>query len=66
MIGPEGKVSMVVKFATDITAVVRQREAAMGLQRAVNLSNATIEFKMDGTVTGANENFLRDHGLQAG
>ncbi|MCV2420391.1 PAS domain-containing protein [Paucibacter sp. DJ2R-2] len=56
--GPDGKPSKVLKFATDITAVVLQAAEQAGQLKAVSQSQAVIEFKLDGTVLWANENFL--------
>jgi len=56
-----GKLYKVVKFATDITAEVRSRASmadAAGKMEAVNRTNAVIEFKLDGTIVTANDNFL--------
>ncbi|CCD85550.1 Putative Methyl-accepting chemotaxis sensory transducer with Pas/Pac sensor [Bradyrhizobium sp. ORS 285] len=54
-----GKPHIVVKIATDITAkkVTSLKEA--GKIAALERSQAVIEFKMDGTVVTANENFLK-------
>ena len=53
-----GKVVSFIKFATDITAYkIRTMEDA-GKIAAVNRAQAVIEFKMDGTILSANENFL--------
>jgi len=52
IIDGEGKVIKVVKFATDIS--VRK----LAEIDAINRTQATIEFKLDGTVVSANSNFL--------
>ena len=53
-----GKPVGVIKFATDITAQkIRNMEDA-GKIAAMNRAQAVIEFKMDGTIVAANENFL--------
>ncbi|WP_257167803.1 PAS domain-containing methyl-accepting chemotaxis protein [Bradyrhizobium sp. SRS-191] len=59
-----GKPHIVVKIATDITAkkVTSLREA--GKIAALDRSQAVIEFKMDGTVVTANENFLKVMGYE--
>lgn len=54
----QGKVVKVVKFAVDITAQKQQNADYQGQIEAVGKSQAVIEFKMDGTIIGANENFL--------
>lgn len=54
----DGKAYKVVKFATDITGVeARTRELEAEIS-AINRSMAVIEFKLDGTVIRANQNFL--------
>ena len=55
----DGKPFKVVKFATDVTAQKIQNSDFVGQIAAVNKSQATIEFKMDGTVVTANDNFLK-------
>ncbi|MGU3537880.1 methyl-accepting chemotaxis protein [Methylobacterium sp. A54F] len=57
-----GKVVRVVKFAADVTAQ-KQRDALFAGQiAALNRSQAVIHFTLDGTVTDANDNFLRTMG----
>jgi methyl-accepting chemotaxis protein len=57
-----GKPLKVVKFATDITAKkIRSMEDA-GKIDAILRAQAVIEFKMDGTIITANENFLKAMG----
>jgi methyl-accepting chemotaxis protein len=53
-----GKPYKVVKYATDITAQKLQNADYAGQIAAIGKSQAVIEFRMDGTVIGANENFL--------
>ena len=52
----------VVKFATDVTAQKLEEPDYVGQIAAIGKSQAVIEFKMDGTVLNANENFLRTLG----
>lgn len=53
-----GRVSGVVKYATDVTER-RKAEADMdGRLRAIDRAQATIEFALDGTILDANANFL--------
>ncbi len=53
-----GKVTRVIKFATDITAVkVRHAELAAKVA-AIDRAQAVIEFDLEGRVLKANENFL--------
>ena len=53
-----GKPCKVVKLATDITARKAQELEFRGQIDAIGKSQAVIEFALDGTVLGANENFL--------
>jgi methyl-accepting chemotaxis protein len=53
-----GRPCKVVKFATDITAEKRQAADFAGQLAAIDLSQAVIEFDLDGRIRGANENFL--------
>ncbi len=59
-----GKPGKVVKFATDITKAVVDRQNWEGQIKGSNLSQAVIEFGMDGTILTANDNFLRTMGYQ--
>jgi methyl-accepting chemotaxis protein len=58
----DGRPFKVVKFAMDVTAVKLQNAEFEGKVQAINRSQAMIEFKLDGTVISANENFLRIFG----
>jgi methyl-accepting chemotaxis protein len=49
----------VVKFATDVTAQKLKNADLAGQIEAIGKSQAVIEFKMDGTIITANDNFLR-------
>ncbi|WP_039527794.1 methyl-accepting chemotaxis protein [Xanthomonas arboricola] len=53
-----GKAYRVIKYATDITAQVRQTADFEGRIDAIDKVMAVIEFSLDGTVLDANENFL--------
>jgi methyl-accepting chemotaxis protein len=53
-----GKPYKVVKFATDITAQKIQNMDYSGQIEAISKSQAVIEFKTDGTILTANQNFL--------
>ena len=58
----DGKAYKVVKFATDIT---KQKLTGMEFEakmNAVSKAQAIIEFNLDGTITTANENFLKTLG----
>jgi methyl-accepting chemotaxis protein len=54
-----GKPFKVVKYATDITQQKLTTADYAGQIAAISKSQAVIEFKMDGTIVTANENFLR-------
>ncbi len=57
-----GKPFKVVKYATDITQQKLQNADYAGQISAIGKSQAVIEFKMDGTVVTANDNFLKTLG----
>lgn len=56
--GDDGKPYKVVKFATDITESINLRFEQRGILNAISRAQAMIEFKLDGTIVTANENFL--------
>jgi methyl-accepting chemotaxis protein len=58
LIDKSGKPFAVVKFATDITDVELEMNEKKAQVAAIGRSQAVIEFKMDGTILTANENFL--------
>ncbi len=53
----QGNVIRVVKFATDITSTKQKNADYESQLKAINKSQAMIEFMLDGTVITANENF---------
>ncbi len=53
-----GRPFKVVKYATDVTAAKLQAADNAGQIAAIGKSQAVIEFDMDGTIIGANQNFL--------
>jgi methyl-accepting chemotaxis protein len=55
----KGKPFKVVKLATDVTEKKLQTADLAGQISAIGKSQAVIEFNMDGTIIGANENFLK-------
>jgi methyl-accepting chemotaxis protein len=55
----KGKPFKVVKFATDVSEQKLQTVDLAGQISAIGKSQAVIEFNMDGTIIGANENFLK-------
>ncbi|WP_370151423.1 methyl-accepting chemotaxis protein [Ferrovibrio sp.] len=57
-----GKPVKVVKFATDITARKQQTADYDGQLAAIDKAQAVIQFKLDGTIIDANENFLKTMG----
>ena len=59
ILDPDGKPFKVVKFATDVTAQKLPNADYSGQVAAIGKSQAVIEFKMDGTVLTANDNFLK-------
>lgn len=59
-----GKPYKVMKFATDITAEKMRTANFEGQMAAIDKSQATIEFEMDGTITSANQNFLATVGYK--
>jgi methyl-accepting chemotaxis protein len=58
LVDRSGKVTGVIKFATDITADKLRNADFEGQMAAVHKAQAVIEFKLDGTIVTANENFL--------
>jgi len=58
----KGKPFRVVKFATDVTSQKLSTVDLAGQIAAIGKSQAVIEFNMDGTVIGANQNFLKTVG----
>jgi methyl-accepting chemotaxis protein len=57
-----GKAYKVVKCASDITAAKLQSADYAGQLAAISKSQAVIEFKLDGTIITANDNFLKTLG----
>ncbi|MGA2246748.1 MAG: PAS domain-containing methyl-accepting chemotaxis protein [Verrucomicrobiota bacterium] len=57
-----GKPFKVVKFATDVTATKLKNADYQGQLAAIGKTQAAIEFNLDGTITDANENFLKTLG----
>ncbi len=53
-----GRVMKVVEIATDVTASKLQSADYEGQIAAISKAQAVIEFKMDGTILSANDNFL--------
>lgn len=55
---PSGKLTKVVKFASDITEAKRQSADLRGQVEAIGRSQGVIQFDLDGYVLDANPNFL--------
>ncbi len=53
-----GKPFKVVKYATDVTAQKTEYADLLGQVNAIKRSQAVIEFRLDGTIITANQNFL--------
>ena len=66
MLDRNGKVSKVIKFATDITAEKLGSMEDAGMIAAIGRAQAEIAFNLDGTIITANENFLRTLGYSLG
>src|SRR5262249_34787759 len=62
----KGRPFKVVKFATDVTDQKMKAANLDGQITAIGKSQAVIEFKMDGTIINANENFLNTLGYSLG
>lgn len=62
LVNGSGKVTKIIKYATDITAQTLQNADYRGQIDAVNKSQAVISFQLDGTIIEANENFLKTVG----
>ncbi|MFN3243987.1 MAG: PAS domain S-box protein [Planctomycetota bacterium] len=60
----DGKVSKVVKIASDITEQRRQAAGYRGQIEAIDKVMAVIEFELDGTIVRANKNFLDTVGYE--
>ncbi|MGK5047089.1 methyl-accepting chemotaxis protein [Janthinobacterium sp. GB4P2] len=58
----DGKPYKVIKFATDITASKRRNADYEGKIDAISKAQAVIEFRLDGTIILANDNFLTSVG----
>jgi len=62
VLDPDGNPVRVIKFATDVTDAKLKAAEYEGMIRAINRAQAVIEFGLDGTVLGANDNFLQIFG----
>jgi len=59
VLGRGGKVVKIIKLALNITVAHAMAERDAALIAAINRSQAYIEFKPDGTIINANDNFLK-------
>lgn len=62
MFDSEGNLYKVVKFATNITEQKRKDADYQGQLQAISLSQAVIQFNLDGTIISANDNFCQTIG----
>jgi methyl-accepting chemotaxis protein len=53
-----GKPNKIVKYASDITAAKMQQADSESQLDSISKNQAVIEFKLDGTIVNANQNFL--------
>ena len=58
VLDPNGRPKRVLKIASDITAAKAAAARSSARLNALDLSQAAIEFELDGTITEANDNFL--------
>jgi methyl-accepting chemotaxis protein len=58
ILGRDGKPFKVVKLATDVTRRKGEYADLLGQINAIRKSQAVVEFRLDGTILKANENFL--------
>lgn len=66
IIGEDGQPFKVIKIASDVTALKQENAEAQSKVAAIDLSQGTIEFAMDGTVLTANDTFLNTIGYSLG
>ncbi len=59
-----GDVEKIIKFATDITEQKLRAADTSGQLEAIHRAQAVIEFRLDGTIISANENFLKTLGYE--
>jgi methyl-accepting chemotaxis protein len=64
LIGANGKPFKVLKVATDITESKRRAADYEGQIKAIEKSQSTIQFALDGTILAANQNFLDAFGYR--
>ena len=64
ILGENGKPAQYLGVRYDITEAELERQNARGILAAIDANYAFIEFKLDGTVVHANENFLKALGYR--
>ena len=64
IVNERGKVTRVVKIATDITEMVRARSEGDAIKSAVDTGWASIEFEPDGTILAVNDNWVKTLGYR--
>lgn len=62
VLDPDGRPLKIVKFASDITAAKVRNADFEARSSAMDRSQAVVEFDLDGTIIGANPNFLETVG----
>ncbi|GLQ05110.1 methyl-accepting chemotaxis protein [Sneathiella chinensis] len=65
ILDPDGKPIRIVKYATDITERKLKNAYYKGQIKAINSSQAVIEFDLSGTILSANRNFLSAMGYES-
>jgi methyl-accepting chemotaxis protein len=65
LLDPAGRPTRIVKFATDITDAKSRNADYEGKVRAIERSQAIVEFALDGRVLRANGNFLQIFGYES-
>ena len=61
----EGRPERILKIASDVTAAKRERAEYEEWAKAIDRSQAVIEFALDGAILSANDNFLKIFGYRA-
>ena len=61
----DGRPDRILKVASDVTAAKRERAEHEARLKAIDRSQAIIEFGLDGTILAANDNFLKIFGFHA-
>ena len=64
ILDPSGRPMKIVKFAMDITQTKERTATFEGMARAIDLSQAVVEFDLKGHILKANDNFLHAFGYR--